>query len=241
MKLEKDNPKPLYVQVEEYIRNSIEDGTYRPNQKIPSEAELMDMFSVSRITVRGACSRLVEDGVLYRVKGKGTFVSDNKILTTSLFYLGFREQLEQMGFETDTELIDRKIMNATKNIADHLNIEKDDPVMMIKRLRRVSGRPVSLHVSYLPYERFSSLFSNPRLENEQLCILIEESWGITPKRVVETLEAVLPSDETEELFEDDCPLLLLEDTMYGPDDAPYEYSRVIFRGDRVRLMYDFNK
>lgn len=241
MRLKKNTPTPLYQQIEEYIRNSINEGKYLPDQKIPSEAELMKMFSVSRITVRGACSRLVEDGVLYRVKGKGTFVSDNKITTTSLFYMGFREQLEQMGFETDTELLERKVVSASENVADHLNISKGDSVMLIMRLRKVSGNPVSLHYSYLPYDRFRELFSDDRLENEQLCVLIEEKYSIIPHRVVETLEAVLSDDETDEVFGPDCPLLRLEDTMYGPDNSPYEYSRVVFRGDRVRLMYEFNK
>ena len=66
-----------------------------------SESELMNKYDLSRITVRNACNHLVKEGILYRVAGKGTFVSSPKIMTSSLAYMGFREQLERMGYETD--------------------------------------------------------------------------------------------------------------------------------------------
>ncbi|MEG2417310.1 MAG: GntR family transcriptional regulator, partial [Eubacterium sp.] len=80
-KIRRENPKPLYVQLEELIRNKIEEGEWKAQTAIPSESELNRMFGVSRMTIRSACSQLVQEGLLYRVPGKGTFVADAKIET----------------------------------------------------------------------------------------------------------------------------------------------------------------
>ena len=99
--IERNNPKPLYVQLEELIRNNIDTGIWKPQNAIPSESELSKEYDLSRMTIRTACQNLVQEGVLYRVPGKGTFVSEPKIMTESLAYMGFREQLERMGYETN--------------------------------------------------------------------------------------------------------------------------------------------
>ena len=82
--INRNNPKPLYLQLEEIIRGNIEKGLWLTDTKIPSEAELMEEYDLSRITVRNACNQLVKEGVLYRVAGKGTFVAQPKIMTSSL-------------------------------------------------------------------------------------------------------------------------------------------------------------
>lgn len=73
----KDSPFPLYVQLAQYIRDKVRDGTFKPNYAIPSEFELAREFNVSRSTVRQAISELVHEGVLARVSGKGTYVSSD--------------------------------------------------------------------------------------------------------------------------------------------------------------------
>lgn len=69
---------PLYIQVREYLMDQISNNTWKPHDKIPSENELSRLFSVSRITVSNAISHLVNEGIVYRIKGKGTFISSSK-------------------------------------------------------------------------------------------------------------------------------------------------------------------
>lgn len=240
--IDRNNSKPLYLQLEELIRESIEKGIYKRDEKIPSESELMNKYDLSRITVRNACNHLVKEGILYRVAGKGTFVSSPKIMTSSLAYMGFREQLERMGYETTTRLIEKSIIKSTPLISANLNIEENSDVMFIKRLRLVDNEPISLHHTYLSYDKFKEIYSSDRLESEQLCVLIEDEYGITPKKVLETLESMTTTEEVSQIFETEkgYPLLILEDIMYEEEAKPYEYSKVIFRGDKVKLKYEFN-
>ncbi|MCO8192972.1 MULTISPECIES: GntR family transcriptional regulator [Anaerofustis] len=239
--IDRNDPKPLYLQLEELIRGNIEKGIWKVNTKVPSEAELMKEYDLSRITVRNACNHLVKEGVLYRVTGKGTFVANPKIMTTSLAYMGFREQLERMGYKTTTKLLNKEIIKAGINIASHLGIKENDDVIFIKRLRLAEGEPISLHYSYLPYNKFKEIWECDELESKQLCVLIEEKYEIKPNKVLETLESMTSTEDVSAIFETGSgyPLLILEDVMYDAFKKPYEYSKVIFRGDKVKLRYEF--
>jgi GntR family transcriptional regulator of arabinose operon len=77
MAKENYNRIPLYLQIREYILNQIRDSTWKPEDQIPSESELANQFRVSRITIRGAISKLIEDGIIFRIQGKGTFIASN--------------------------------------------------------------------------------------------------------------------------------------------------------------------
>src|SRR4051794_37228933 len=70
--------QPLYVQIKDLLRGRILDGSYQPHQQLPSEAEMIAAFKVSRITVRQALGDLENEGLIFRLHGKGTFVSKPK-------------------------------------------------------------------------------------------------------------------------------------------------------------------
>ena len=120
--LDRNNPKPLYAQLEDILRASIVNGEWEVNHAIPSENELSKTYGLSRMTVRSVITLLVKEGLLYRVQGKGTFVSQPKIATRSPAYMGVREQLEQMGYEIRTKLVKKEIIPATVHVAAMLGI-----------------------------------------------------------------------------------------------------------------------
>ena len=103
--LQRDSAVPLYAQLEAILRAQSATEEFVPDQRIPSENELNRMYGVSRMTARGVLTTLVNDGLLFRVPGKGTFVAPLKINTVSPAYRGIREQLEGMGYETSTQLL----------------------------------------------------------------------------------------------------------------------------------------
>ncbi len=239
-KMRRENPKPLYVQLEELIRNKIEEGEWKAQTAIPSESELNRMFGVSRMTIRSACSQLVQEGLLYRVPGKGTFVSDAKIETESLAYMGFREQLERMGYEISTQVLGIQTVEARGKISRRLACPEGAPIVEIRRLRFVKGEPISLHYSYIP-EGLCSGIREDLLEKEQLCVLLEHQRGLKPTRVVETLESATATEKESPIFgvNPGYSLLILEDVLYDQLDHPYEYSKVVFRGDKIKLRYEY--
>ena len=140
MVLDKNSPKPLYAQLEDILRTAILNKEWEVNHAIPSEIELSRMYSISRMTVRAVITQLVNEGMLYRVQGKGTFVAEPKISTKSLAYMGVREQLERMGYQTSTRLVRFETVRANAHIAGKLGITRGDEVVFIERVRLVEAR-----------------------------------------------------------------------------------------------------
>src|SRR3970040_1311670 len=94
------SPVPLYTQIKEILRDRILDGTYQEHQQMPSESELMSTFSVSRITVRQALGDLQKEGLIFKIHGKGTYVSKPKAFQNVAELQGFGEAMSSMGYET---------------------------------------------------------------------------------------------------------------------------------------------
>ena len=122
-----------------------------PGQRIPSENELNKMFGLSRMTVRGVLTKLVGDGLLVRVPGKGTYVATPKISAVSPAYRGVREQLESQGYETSTRLVsltlETAVVRASANDSGSARTTRPTSSCASARCR---ASPISLHRSYVP-------------------------------------------------------------------------------------------
>lgn len=240
--LNRQSPQPLHIQLENIIRRKIEEEEWHTNFNIPSENELSKIYGVSRMTVRSVFNRLVDAGLLYRVSGKGTFVSEPKIVSRPLSQMGIREQLEQMGYEIATKLVSIEKIVAPMKIAKELKLNKNLLVYEIKRIRYVKGEPFSFHTSYVPVSLCSNL-ETMDLENIQLCDILEKEYKYEIVKIIETLESVTatPDEGSMLLLKGPTPLLLLGDTVWTHGDIPIEYSKVLFRGDKIKLRLEFNK
>ncbi len=240
MLLDKQSPQPLHVQFENIVRHKIENEEWSKNSIIPSENELSKTFGISRMTVRSVLNRIVAAGLLYRVPGKGTFVAEGKIEGRPLSYMGIREQLEQMGYQTTTRLLGIDVIEATGRVAKLLELQKREPVYKLSRVRYVKGVPLSLHISYLPYAVTPNLESKDLL-GTQLCDILEREYGRPIQRQIETLESVVPSTEEADILDvpNSFPLLLLENVFSSSGSLRVEYSRVVFRGDKIKLRLEY--
>lgn len=238
--LDRNSAIPLYVQIEGALRQRIASGEWKPGDRIPSEITLNDRFGCSRMTVRGVLNSLVDDGLLYRVPGKGTFVTEQKITALSPAYQGVREQLEEMGFATTTELVSQRIIIPGESVRDKLGTDKTVDVHEIVRRRLVDGVPVSLHRSFVPVPLAPALDAEDLVEN-QLCVILERHYDLRAARTLEQLEAVAATSDEADLLglHGGAPLLLLEDTISGRSGLVFEYSKILFRGDRMKLQFDY--
>lgn len=240
--LERDSAVPLYVQLEQILSAKITSGQWRPSQRIPSENELNRIYGLSRMTVRGVLTKLVNDGLLVRVPGKGTYVAPTKIDAVSPAYRGVREQLEAMGYSTATRLLSFTLEPATSTVADKLGVARGDQVYAIVRVRSVQGAPISLHRSYVPARLAPDLDAHD-VVGEQLCVILEDNYGLPMRRVRENLEAVAVSGaEAKHLgMRRGEPALLLHDVIADAAGRRFEYSSIVFRGDRLRLAFDYER
>lgn len=237
--LDRNSPIPLYAQLEEILREAIFTGQWISNEIIPSEYELSKTYGLSRMTVRSVLNTLTQEGLLYRVQGKGTFVAEPKISAHSPFYLGIREQLELQGYKTMTVLENCFYISPSSRIRNILKIDSRTEVLFIQRVRFANGTPVSIHNSYIP-KHFCPNIEHARLETEQLCNILKDDYNLKPAKVSETLESVLATHEEAKLLgiEAGHPLLLLTDLSQTVSGVIYEYTKIIFRGDKIKLGFE---
>jgi GntR family transcriptional regulator len=240
--LDRRSALPLHTQFETILRNKIEDEEWPINSCIPSENEMSRIYGISRMTVRSVLNRLVDAGLLYRVQGKGTFVAEPKIISSPLVRYGIREQLEQLGYATNTKMISFEKIPASTKISKFLNVEYGKDIFLVKRLRYVKGEPLSFHSSYVPARYFPDL-DKQDLEHNQMCNVIEKNYNFTIQRRIETLEAVPAAPEEAWLLSihPNSSLLLLENMVYTDGDLPLEYSRIIFRGDKIKIKLEYQR
>ena len=239
--LDRDSSVPLYVQLEAALRQRIEAGEWRANERVPSENELNRAYGLSRMTARGVLSKLVADGVLFRVPGKGTFLSPRRFEAVSPAYQGVREQLEAAGVETSTLVLSHRVEPASTGVREKLGLPVGAQVHAIHRLRLAGDEPLSLHHSYVPAALAPDLGDHDP-GKEQLCVILEKHYGLAMKHVVEHLEAstALP-DEAELLgMRRGQPVLRLEDVIADITGTPFEHSTIVFRGDKIRLGFEYH-
>ena len=235
--IQKDSPLPLYFQLKELLRQEIESGHWRPGQRIPSEAELCQAFDISRSVTRQALRELQYQGLLYRERGKGTFVAQPKISESLMQDLsGFYEDMVAKGLTPVTKVLRQEIQPADKKIANYLQIELGDKVIVIERLRSVGSEPINLVTTYLPYDICPDVIDED-LNTQSLYALLEKKHGLELSHGRRTIEAVAANQYEAQLLgvEEGVPLVLLDSVSYLRDSRPIEYFHAVHRGDRSRF------
>lgn len=167
--LEATNAIPLYRQLSDLIRSSVECGEYPKGAQIPTESVLSEKYGVSRITVRKALDELTEEGLLSRKQGKGTFVSSTASIKTNYPFMTFDESCRQVGKVPLSLLLSYSLEPASSKTAKFFGIEEQSPVIKLCRLRSADQEPVILETDYYP-SSFDFLSSEPLNESTNLIL-----------------------------------------------------------------------
>ncbi len=229
--------KPLYHQIYEQLRQEIETGKLKPGDQIPAEMDLMRDYKVARITVRRAISELVNEGVLERLAGKGTFVGKPKIDRELVNVTSFTSRMEAVGLHASSKMVSKEVIEAIANLADELKVKIGSPILFLTRLRFSDGDPLALERVYMSLDRFPGL-DDLNLDNTSLYSLLSEKYNIKPIRSKKTLEMVIANPEESRLLKlviSRSPLFLLRTTVYG-EHFPIECAKILMRGDRFRFQ-----
>ncbi len=239
--LKKSDGIPLYVQIRKSLREDIINKVLVPGQKIPSEDELAAQFGVSRMTVRQGISDLIDEGLLYRRHGVGTFVAQPHLERDHTRLTSFIESAKKEGMDVRVEVLIADILPAKLKAARSLALNEGDLVIRVKTLRFVAGLPITVHDAYIPYKLFPQLLQED-LESNHLWDILE-SYGFRVKRAIQRLEAREADEEIARLLEVDegSPILYKERTVYLDDGTPVEFTYCYNRGDRYRLTVQLDR
>lgn len=227
---------PLYHQLKEILKENIESGVWKPGDRIPSENELRKQYDVSRNTVIKALEELVQEGLLRREQGRGTFVSSPKISHSLTGFYSFSNVLRANGLEPKDVILVLERRIAKPSIARHLQLTGSREVWVLKRLRCAGDEPIMLETSHLPQNRVPRI-ERADLENRSLYDYLEQKHGILVTRAKEIFEPVLIRDYESRYLRvpEGYPALLLDRIAYDSQGRPVEFCRSIVRGDRCRF------
>lgn len=222
---------PLYRQIADHIRQKVDSGEWKVGFQIPTEQQLCEMFQVSRITVVKALERLVEEGILVREQGKGTFVSLPELSYESMELLSFTEEMKQKGKVPSTVILEKKCTVPSIRTQKRLKLKPDEQVWCFKRLMLADNVPIGIQTSYYAVNKFPDLIDKV-VDNTSLYKVLQEEYDTVISHAYETYRAVQLDDKEKELLEVDLSEtgFCVERLSYMGDE-PVEFVRSIRRSD----------
>jgi GntR family transcriptional regulator len=241
--LNKGLPIPLYFQLQEILRDQIEDGIWQPGDKLPTEEELCEEFNVSRTTVRGALRGLEIEGAIDRSPKRGTTVAQPRTPEYILqSIVGSYSLIYPQKGRLTTKVLEAAVLTPPKQILSALQLQHDDRVTKIARIRYVDSEPLFWTDAYVPYDICPD-FIMEDFENHSFFELLEKKHGIFIIRATRSVTATIASTRAVRHLgvKPGAPLIRVIVHSYMRDDIPVEYSDTYFRGDRVRFEVEITR
>ncbi|MFA0051464.1 GntR family transcriptional regulator [Vibrio breoganii] len=219
---------PMYRQIADAIREKISTGEYKVGEALPTEAQLREEFSVSRVTVRQAIKLLVESEELESIQGSGTYVKESKVNYDIDQQSSFAEKWAHLEGVTHSDVLAFEIQPASLSIADILEINEKEMVFYIKRVRFLNDQPITVEETWMPTEMFPDL--TYQVMQGSKYDFIEKQKGMVIDRSEQELIPVLPHQDIADLLNIDATLPIIEKRTRGHlhDDTVFEYSRNYF-------------
>jgi len=241
--IKKDCAKPIYAQVIDYLSENISSGKWGESDRIPSEMELTETLHVSRGSVKKAISKLVNDGVLEQIQGKGTYVKAHDIsfpLTEGL--ISFSETLKEQGINFTTEIISSEMRSCDVEMADYLNVPIGSPYLRLERVRRIEDEPIMYIVNNINSPLAKGI-AEADFVNESLFSILERLTGHSVA-YSKTSFVASGADAKRSRYlhvELSSPLLQQEQTVYLDNDQAIERAKVWLKSSRFYLGTVFQR
>lgn len=233
--IDKNSKLPIYCQIEDYIKAQIKNKIIEVDTMIPSERELIEMLNVSRHTIRQAIGNLVNEGYLYRLAGKGTFVKDRHLIYKENKYTSFTEDMDQLGKKLYSKVLSFDIVKASESLSSKLSVNENDPVIRVSRVRIADNVPLSYEIFYISKELVGDM--DKSILEGSLIKYYEKVLKLKLGHSFETIEAILADEKTFEILETNinAPLLLIRSKLYMENGKQLHYVKNYFRGDQYRV------
>ena len=227
---------PLYHQLYEILRADILHGKWEPGDMLPPESELVERYQVSRTTVRQVLDMLVNEGLIYRQRGRGTFVAHPTLEQGLVRIVSFTQDMRQRGCKPGTEVLFSGLVPAPEDIAKKLEIEPGEELARLDRLRLADGEPMSIEESHLVHRYCPGVLEGDYAANS-LREALERDHSIRLVRAKQVIRAILAPSKLAGLLSipSKSALLFIERISYSQQDVPVEFLRIYYRADRYSL------
>ncbi|WP_018664793.1 GntR family transcriptional regulator [Heyndrickxia acidiproducens] len=233
--IDKQSPIPIYFQIQEHIRQKVAHGEWKTGKAIPSERLLSEEFEVSRMTVRQAVQGLVEEGLLTRKRGSGTFVSKHKVEQSLEGRTSFTQLMAARGMKASNKVISFKQREATAAEMDALHLEKQTQMLHIERIRYGDEIPIAFESIATPAAIAGGI--TPEELNQSFYQFLEQKKGLRLGDGRQSIEAVAAPVPLAKLLqiETGSPVLSIERITTLADGTPFEYVKAQYAGSRFKF------
>ncbi|ACR80667.1 MULTISPECIES: GntR family transcriptional regulator [Kosmotoga] len=235
----REAPVPLHYQIYLKLRENIENGIYKRGDQLPTEKEICEMFNVSRTTVRRALEELKREGIIERIKGKGTFITLDKKEEQLSNLTGFSEEAKLMGMKAHSKVITNKLTRIPLEAKEVFDMPGEGMVVLLKRIRFLDNEPYAIEWAYLNPNadiRVLNILEH-NMEKESLYGILKDEFGISLSHAEEIMELIkIDGENARYLNQDDgeCAILRRRYT-YTSDGKCIEYVLSIYRGDKYKF------
>jgi GntR family transcriptional regulator len=223
---------PLYIQIANFLRQSIDDGQFKKGEKLPSENELVQRFGISRITATAALDELVKARLAYRERGRGTFVAQ-PFLGNFSFFSSFTEDMRERGLEPSSRLVSLLVNKPGLEMLEKLRMSEGSSYYCLKRVRLANHEPVVYQSAYLPVDMYANLESID-FEKQYLYEVMRKVYGYKPTWGEAVVEARAATSEEAGCLEikNGAAVLIIWHLTLDDHFLVLEYVRSVYRSDR---------
>lgn len=234
-----DERAPKYYILKKTLEERIENEEFPADQPIPSERELMETYQVSRITVRKAIDELVNEGFLYKIQGKGTYVKTDEHSNNLFAITSCTEDVLRMGMTPSKKVVVEELVYANSKHAKALEITQDEKVYMLGRISYADQEPLNYTLTFLPEKLFPGL-EHHSFDTESLYQVLQKEYGVRITTARRTIEAILARDDVAEYLdlEEGSPIILFRCVTYGVvngKEIPIETFKCYYRTDKFKF------
>lgn len=225
--------RPSYARIKEYLLSEIESGAYVAGDRIPAENALATQFGVSRMTANKAIRDLVQEGLLVRRVGSGTFVSQRKSESSLFDIRNIADEIRLRGGEHSSQIIALKEVAASEEVAVFLGVRTGTRVFYSEIVHRENGVAIQLERRHVN-PKLAPDYLQQDFERQTPNAILVARYPVTD--VENSVEAMLPSDEEAALLEmspSDACLLVVRRTWSG--ELLISYTQLLHPGKRYKL------
>ncbi|WP_461219583.1 GntR family transcriptional regulator [Lapidilactobacillus salsurivasis] len=229
---------PVYIKIHNQLKRDIESGIWKVGDRIPSERALSVQFQVSRMTLRQALQTLVEEGILERRVGAGTFVARQKVQEKMSGTTSFTELMRSQGKFPSSQTISYRTVSPSLSEQERLSLGENDKVVRMERIRLADSLPICFEVATIPADMVKN-FSRAEV-TESFYATMEQKGGYIIGQAKQTITATLASESIADylnLKRGDA-ILRLRQITYLSDGRPFEYVRTQYAGQRFEFFLE---
>lgn len=240
--IDKQSRIPYYYQLADILRETIQDSTSEDTRELlPSENQLVQTYQISRATVRQALSLLEREGLVHKAKGKGTYIAKHRVRYPLTKLIPTTEEMQRRGWKPGIKVLSFKEVDTHSPITESLEIDLNDKVYELCRLRLGNDEPVGLQWAYLPVKICPGLIDH-NLETS-LTQVMDEQFGIVFWSAHECLSARLPTDfEAEQLqIPKNLPVIYMERITFTPEGQSVEFLQSVWRSDKYEYEFSLTR